>query len=470
MKHKPRPSKSKQILNQLTHPNAAGIDMAAEELVVAVPVDRDPEPVRTFRTTTPELMRLRDWLVACKIETVAMESTGNYWIATYQILEDAEIKVCLVNARHVKGVPGKKTDVCDAQWLQQLHQCGLLRGSFRPDKEIIPLRYVMRHRTGLIESASREIQHMQKVLTEMNLQLHHVFSDLDGESAMAIMDAIIAGRRDPEYLWTLRNNKCKCTKSRFLECIQGDWRAEYLFVLEQCQKRYRQTLKDITDCDHQIEKVVAQISVAPPPAPIITPVDPPVIKEDESVSKQSTSEIPQCKALAQISVEPPPTPMITLEITPVVKADECPSKQSTTEKAPFIRKPKPRNSRSKNEPAFNVRVEAERFYGVDLGTMDGIGSIVLVTFMSELGTGEQIREKFRSADHFASWLGLCPNNSVSAGKILGSKTRCQSNRISMVLRMAAQSLTRAECLLGEFCRRMKARLGKSEGITLSPIS
>ena len=163
---KNRASKTQHTINTVAHPDAAGIDIGAEELVVAVPHDRDAQSVRTFSTFTSGVLAMRDWLVSCNVKTVAVESTGNYWITTYDILEQAGIEVYLVNARHVKGVPGKKTDVCDAQWLQQLHAAGLLKKSFRPAQDIVPLRYLMRHRAGLIEDSSHQIQLMQKVLTE----------------------------------------------------------------------------------------------------------------------------------------------------------------------------------------------------------------------------------------------------------------------------------------------------------------
>jgi transposase len=197
------------------HAHAAGIDVGAEELVAAVPHGRGATPfVRTFSAFTTGLHALRDWLVKCGIKTVAMESTGNYWLCACAILEDAGLEVCLVNARHVKGVPGKKTDVCDAAWLQQLHAAGLLRGSFRPHKEILPLRYLLRHRGDLVAQAGQQVQLMQKVLTEMNLHIHHVFSDVDGVSAQAIITAILAGQRDAGQLAALRDRRARAPLTR----------------------------------------------------------------------------------------------------------------------------------------------------------------------------------------------------------------------------------------------------------------
>ena len=192
-------SKTKHLLKRSINPNSAGIDIGAEEVVVAIPQERDDKPFRSFPTFSVDLKNLKDWLLDSKITTLAIESTGTYWIPTYEILEEAGIEVCLVNARYVKGVPGRKTDVCDAQWLQQLHHAGLLNSSFRPSHEVVAVRHVMRHRLMLIENSSRDLQHMQKALTEMNVKLHHVFSDIDGESSMRIIKAILTGERIKMY-------------------------------------------------------------------------------------------------------------------------------------------------------------------------------------------------------------------------------------------------------------------------------
>jgi transposase len=265
-------SASQHTVDPGVHPDAGGIDVGAEELVAAIPPGRDPEGcVRTFTAFTSGLEALRDWLVASRVTTVALESTGNYWICAYDLLEAAGIEVFLVNARHVKGVPGKKTDVCDAQWLQQLHAAGLLRKSFRPTQEIVPLRYLMRHREGLVAASSRQIQRMQKVLTELNLKIHHVFSDLDGVSAQAIIDAILEGERDPVRLARLRDRRCRSSEADIIKALQGSYREEYLFVLRQCQSAWRQAQSDIAECDVQIAALASKVKVStdtpmPPPA------------------------------------------------------------------------------------------------------------------------------------------------------------------------------------------------------------
>ena len=199
--------KGRSLSLECIEPNAAGIDVGATEIYVAVAPDRDPEPVRHFQTFTGDLREMAAWLMQCGITTVAMESTGVYWIPPYEVLEETGIRVCLVNSQHVRHVPGRKSDVSDCQWLQYLHSVGLLRPSFRPDAAICALRSLSRHRSSLRESAAVHIQHMQKALTQMNLQIHHVLSDITGRSGMAIVEAIVeaivAGQRDPIQLASL---------------------------------------------------------------------------------------------------------------------------------------------------------------------------------------------------------------------------------------------------------------------------
>ena len=401
MPKKPKSKKAKvtePVLNRLIHPAAAGIDIGAEELVVAVDPQRDPQPVRTFSAFTGSLYELRNWLQQVGITTVALESTGNYWISIYQILEDAGFKVCLVNARYAKAVPGRnKTDVCDAQWLQQLHAAGLLAGSFRPAKEIAPLRYLMRHRSQLIEEASRQLQLMQKVLTEMNIKLQHVFSDLDGQSARAIIEAILAGERDADKLADLRDPRCRSSVREIKQSLEGDYRAEYLFVLGQCYQSWQRLQEDLRELDERVQTTMSSIGGDAP------------------------------------------------ETLPAGR---------------------PGQHRShKNTPGFDLYAQGWRFYGVDLSTIDGVSAGALSVLMSELGTGEQIRSAFANANAFCSWLSLCPDNRISGGKILRAKTRPSRNRVAAALRLCAQALTHSKSKLGEFCRRMKARLGKAEGIT-----
>jgi len=188
----------------VVEPNAAGIDVGAREMYVAIPPDRDPDPVRVFKTFTADLEALIDWLVERGITTVAMEATGVYWIPLYQMLEDRGVRACLVNARHMKNVPGRRTDWHECQWLQYLHATGLLRPAFRPDQDVCAVRTLLRHRNELVRMAAQHVQHMQKALTQMNVHIHHVISDITGLTGIAIVDAILAGERDVAKLAALR--------------------------------------------------------------------------------------------------------------------------------------------------------------------------------------------------------------------------------------------------------------------------
>jgi transposase len=250
-------------------PDAAGIDIGANEVYVAVPPDRDPEPVRRFKTFTGELRQMAAWLIQCHIRTVAMESTGVYWIPPYEILEEAGLRVCLVNSRYVRNVPGRKSDVSDCQWLQYLHSVGLLKPSFRPEGAVCALRSLSRHRGGLVDSASVHIQHMQKALTQMNLQIHHVLSDITGLSGMAILEAIVAGERDPVRLAGLCHAMVRSDQQTVIASLTGNYRPEHMFTLKQSLAAYRHYQQLLEECDREIEKLIGQMpsSDDPPPPP-----------------------------------------------------------------------------------------------------------------------------------------------------------------------------------------------------------
>lgn len=233
--------------------HAAGIDIGATEHWVAVPPGSDEKPVRGFGSFTADLQALADWLKACGVTTVAMESTGVYWIPLFQILETRGFAVLLVNARHVKNVPGRKSDVLDCQWLQELHTFGLLRGSFRPEDEICVLRAYWRHRDNLIKATSAHIQQMQKALLQMNLQLHHVISDVTGVTGLAIIRAILAGERDPHQLATYKDHRIKASVETIAKALEGDYRAEQLFVLSQALELHDFFALKIAACDREIE-------------------------------------------------------------------------------------------------------------------------------------------------------------------------------------------------------------------------
>ena len=234
--------------------DAAGIDIGSGEHWVAVPEDRDEEPVRCFGCFTADLQAMARWLKECGVTTVAMESTGVYWIPCYQILEEHGFEVKLVNARHVKNVPGRKSDVSDCQWLQRLHTYGLLSGSFRPDDQICVLRSYWRHRANLVRYASDHIQHMHKALTQMNLHLHKVLSNVTGVTGMNIIRAIISGERNPEKLALMRERGVKNTPEVIAKALDGDYRQEHLFALKQAVELYDFYHRQIEACDREIER------------------------------------------------------------------------------------------------------------------------------------------------------------------------------------------------------------------------
>ena len=252
--------------------NAAGIDIGAEEVWVAVPPDRDEQSVRSFPTFTADLYRLADWLEQCGIETVAMEATGVYWIPLYEILEERGFRVYLVNARHLKNVSGRKSDVLDCQWLQQLHTYGLLSASFRPPEQIVAIRSLVRHREMLVQYRSAHIQHMQKALTVMNLRLTNVLSDITGVTGMKILRAIIAGERDPKMLAQFRDERCAKSAAEIAKSLEGHYKAEQVFVLQQAVELYDFYDQQLQRCDAQLEALYRQFYPpedpgTPPPAP-----------------------------------------------------------------------------------------------------------------------------------------------------------------------------------------------------------
>ena len=255
---KPKKRKHRKLDRSLPvmRPNAGGIDMGATEVFVAVPADRAPESVQSFPTFTQDLHRLADWLQQCRVDTVAMESTGVYWIPLFQILEARGIEVHLVNAQHVHHVPGRKSDVLDCQWLQYLHSVGLLKASFRPEHAVCEIRSLMRHRENLVQMACVHVQHMHKSLDQMNLQIHHVISDITGVTGLAITDAIVAGTTDPQELAKLRDHRIKASIETVTKSLVGDYRREHIFTLKQSLTAYRYYQQLIADCDQEVQQRV----------------------------------------------------------------------------------------------------------------------------------------------------------------------------------------------------------------------
>ena len=393
-----RKSKKKTGVPMLSYLNlnAAGVDIGATEIYIAVPGDRDPQPVRCFSTFTEDLHAAADWLKACHIETVAMESTGVYWIPLFQILEARGFQVFLVNAHHVKNVPGRKSDVSDCQWLQYLHSVGLLRASFRPEQAVCTVRSILRHRDGLVQMASSHVQHMQKALDQMNLQLHHVISDITGLTGITILEAILAGERNPHQLAKLRHRRVKATEETIAKSLVGDYRREHLFTLRQSLAAFRQYQDWIADCDREIAQYLEQF---------------------------------------ESKLDPPPGPT-------------SPSEDGSQPKT--------------SEPRFDLQTHLHRIFGVDLTQVPGVHVLTTQTLLAELGPD---LSRFEDGSALASWLGLCPDNRISGGKVLSVKTRKVKNRAATALRMAAQSLHHSQSFLGHFYRRMRAKLGAPKAIT-----
>jgi transposase len=381
----------------ILNPAAAGIDIGATEIYVAVRPDCDPEPVRSFSTFTEDLHQLADWLKACGIKTVAMESTGVYWIPLFQILEARGFYVCLVNARYYQNVPGRRTDVSDCQWLCYLHSVGLLRPSFRPADQVCVLRSLVRHRESLIQTASSHVLRMQKALNQMNLQIHHVISDITGLTGLRIIDAILAGERKPTTLAKMRDRRIRASEETVMKSLVGDYRREHLFALRQSLKAWRNCQQLIAECDREIEQELNLF---------------------DDIVDSAAHPLPAAKVR--------------------------------------------RRNRFHNEPDFDLRLHLYRIFGVDLTAVPGIHVLTAHMLLAEVGPD---LSRFRSAAAFASWLGLCPDNDVSGGKKLSAKTRQVSNRAAWALRMAVTGLRKSQSWLGDFYRRMRAKLGAPKAIT-----
>jgi transposase len=259
-KTKPLPETSKPLHEP--KPDAAGIDLGAGEIWVAVAPDRCEMPVRRFGAFTEDLMAIVQWLLACGIRTVAMEATSVYWVPLYQLLADARIAICLVNARHVKNVPGRKSDVRDCQWLQYLHSVGLLMASFRPEQAICQVRSIYRFRQNLLTQGTQHLQHMQDALDQMNIKIHHVIDDLSGVTGMAIIEAILNGERDPLRLAQYRDRRIKASEETIVKSLEGDWRSEHLFVLKLAWENGRQVQEQIKKVDHQLMEYARQLEAS----------------------------------------------------------------------------------------------------------------------------------------------------------------------------------------------------------------
>ncbi len=270
---------SPTLVVRVVHPNAAGLDLSSDEIWAAVPSDRTSTPIRKFGTYTTDLYALADWLTACRIDTVALEATGVLWIPIYEVLEARGFLVFVVNARHIKNVPGHKSDVKDCQWIQYLHSVGLLSRSFRPDAEMATLRAYLRHRATLLEHRAAHIQHMQKALQQMNVQLPLVVSDITGVTGLAIIRAIVSGDRDPQRLAALRQPGCAHSAAEIAQALTGNYRAEHVFALKQALALYDFYTTQVMECDQELERYIT--SLVPESAQQLPPL-PPSSKKDSN--------------------------------------------------------------------------------------------------------------------------------------------------------------------------------------------
>jgi transposase len=377
--------------------HAAGMDIGAHEIWVCVPAEGDTQIMRLFGTYTPDLCALGEWLSLHHIQTVAMESTGVYWIPIFEHLESCGFQCCLISSRSIKRVPGRKSDVEDCQWIQILHSYGLLENSFRPAADLVALRTLLRHRAQLLQHRAPHIQHMQKALLQMNIQLSQALSDVAGQTGQNIIRAIVAGERDPYQLANLRNYRCKKDEVEIAKALTGTWRTEHLFVLKQALELYDFYTAQIQACDAEIERTYALIRPD-------WPCDPP---------------------------------------------EAFPKKKN--------------NTHSKNAPKndMTLRQHLLRIAGVDLVAVDGISVSIAQTILSEIGTD---MTKWPTEKHFCSWLGLAPKNDITGGKVIRSRTGKTKNRAGQAFRLAASSVTRADCAFGAFYRRKKSQIGPAQAI------
>ena len=393
---------------EIVYRNAAGIDVGNESHMVSVPADRDAKPIREFGSGTKELQEMADWLQACGIEWVVMQSTGVYWIALHDVLEKRGFRVCLTNARDTKNLPGRKSDVAEAQWLRRLYSYGLLRNSFRPPEQIRSLRMLWRLRDRHVKEAGEEIQHMQKALTPMNVQLANAISDISGTSGQAIIRAMLPGERDPYQLADLRDYRVRATREEIARSLEGTWNEDLLFELQQAADRYDFCQRQMAECDRRLQRLLAALPDAPPRGP--EPDGDPAAPSGHHLSGNSASRPHQEKKVR------------------------------------------------KNQPAgLDLQAELTRICGVDLTRIDGVKVMTVQTFVSEVGVD---MSPFRTEDHLVSWLNLSPKRKVSGGKLLKHERVPNQNRAAAALRMAASTLRESDSYLGARFRSLRARLGQ----------
>ena len=384
---------------EVIHPNAAGIDIGNESHFVAISPDRDAAPIREFGSWTSDLHEMASWLKGHGIQTVAMQSTGVYWIAVQQVLEQSGLEVYLVNARGTKNLPGRKSDVQECEWMRKLHTYGLLRNSFRPPEEIRAVRTIWRHRDRWVKESARSVQQMQKALITMNVQLANAISDISGVTGQAILRSIVAGTRDPWELAKLRDKRIAATEDEIAHSLQGNWREDVIFELRQMLEAYDFYQKQMAACDQELKKYTAAVATRD-----------------------------------------------------IAEKQELPKDASALQSA---KPPRRLKKHQKNKPAFDLASELHRTMGVDLTRIDGIDVITAQVIFSEIGPDFSA---FPDEDHFASWLTLAPQRDISGGKLIRHVPAAGRHRVANALRMAAQALTRSNSYLGARYRRLRMRM------------
>jgi transposase len=393
---------------EVVNRNAAGIDIGNESHYVAVPAGRDEQSVREFGSWTAELEKMAEWLKACGIETVVMQSTGVYWMAVHDVLQRHGLQVNLVDARGTKNLPGRKSDVQECQWLLKLHTYGLLRSCFLPPEPIRRLRTVWRLRDQHVKEAGRSVQHMQRALTEMNVQLHNVISDLAGVTGQAIVRAILKGQRDPVQLAGLRDRRIQAREEELVESLRRNWKEDVLFELQQAVDAYDFHRQQMAECDARLQQDMA------------------VLPSREAQPDQATAE-----------------PSVASKASRKHRASRRP------------RKPKG------NQPAFDLQPELERILGVDATTIDGIDVMTVQTVLAEVGPD---LSAWKTERHWSSWLNLAPKRDISGGRVIRHTREHRTNRVGNAFRMAAQSLLRSESYLGARFRYLRAKLGGTKAV------
>ena len=385
---------------KITHPDTAGIDVGKTQMQISVPEDRSVESNRCFGTFTKDLREITSWLVACGIRRVVMESTGIYWIPLFLQLQESGIEAILVNAKDVKNMSGRKTDVNDADWLRFLGSCDLIKPCFQIAAVARRLREFHRLRSQKIKDMSRELQHMQKAMEKMNIKLDSAISDIAGKSGMAIIRAILEGERDCRVLASLADLRCKSDRDTIASSLEGTWDMEHLLALRMAVETYDHLSSQIRLIDSEMEMFLNSYRSSPRVA---------VTAQDLTVDKRVN-----------------------------------------------------KRKRYRNPISFDVELQSFLMYGVNLLRIPGVGDGTLMTFMAELGP--DFTTKFSKPSKFCRWCNLTPADNVTGGRVISSKVPKRPNPVGQALRQSAITLRNSKTPFGQYFRRMAARLGPAQAV------